>query len=501
MVQDSSRNSGVGANNDRAFRIELDYIRNIFIFISTPFSMPLTNQRKLLLRYLILFIFVCLSVRVAAQNNLIPEDSLPTSDYVYHQIDGYKTHLKKIADNNAAPLDKKIQKQYQKIIEDKNSDMIDRLNGGEFLFDSTIYPYLYGVFKNVVEANGLDINTFHFFVSRSLEVNAYTYEDGTIVCNLGLLNIIENESQLAMIFSHELSHYLLKHSNIAITKYLETLNSDELLAQLKDIQKGIYNTKEQMENLMMADVFNRRKHSRSQETSADSSGMILFSKTGYNSSSLPRIFDLFDSCQINVTPICTMRTFFNNEGIATDDNWFTVPKRMSFGAATKKEIIDSLKTHPDCAKRKTATLLFFSQHPKSGIDFIIGNKAQLCRIKNIAFFDEATFIKNQHNLGGYLYQLIQNDTEFPSNTYIKTEIFNTLLSLCNHQKSHTLYVVVAQPYIPDDDKDEYAKLLKIIDNVDLKKLIEITASYYDKNKDLIHTTNESINNLNQLKKM
>src|ERR1700741_1377913 len=168
------------------------------------------TKPKLLLPYLFCALLFT-SLNGYAQNTFVPEDSLPATDYVYNKIDDYKIFLKTISINDAAPLDKKIRKQYLKYIQDKNDDLIGRLNGKEFLFDSVIYPYLYPVFKKVVDANGLDINTFHFFVSRSAEVNANTYEDGTIVCNLGLLNVIENESQLAMVFSHELSHYLLKH--------------------------------------------------------------------------------------------------------------------------------------------------------------------------------------------------------------------------------------------------------------------------------------------------
>jgi|GEM_PF-1998241 hypothetical protein len=457
------------------------------------------TKQKLLLRYLIPFVCVCISVKVSAQDILVPEDSLPATDFVYHQTDDYKAFLKNIADNNAAPLDKKIQKQYLKVIEDKNSDLIDRLNKNEFIFDPVIYPYLYSIFLRAVKSNGLDPNTFHFFVSRSYEANAYTYEDGTIVCNLGLLNIIRDESQLEMVFCHELSHFLLKHSNTALIKQLETLNSDELLEQLKDIQKEQYNTKEQLEKIMLTDVFNRRKHNRAQETAADSLGMILFCKTGYGSNSVPQLFDLFDSCETNDTPLRTMKDFFTAEGLPSDDNWFKARRKMSFGEAPAKEIVDSLRTHPNCTMRKQATLAYFDQHSATGPCFSIGDINTLQQIKNIAFFDEATYIKDNNNLGLYLYDLIQNDAQFPGNNYIKTEIFNTMLSLCMHQHEHTFYKVVNQPYVPDNDKDEYAKLLKILDEVGLRDLISITIAYYEKNEVYIHPSNESITNLNQLK--
>lgn len=446
-------------------------------------------------------LFICL-LQICICNTsaqvLIPVDSLKTDSYVYTKLDDYKLYLDGVTDNNKAALDKKLQSQYSKIIVEKNTSLIKDLKDKNFLFDGTVYIYLNSIFNHVLEQNSLDKSQFHFFVNRSVEPNAYTYEDGTIVCNIGLLNIVENESQLAMVFCHEIGHYLLKHPNAAIIKYLEKMNSPEFIAQLKAIQKQTYNSKAQLETLVMSDVFNRRKHDRSQESAADSIGMILFSKTKYNGSSVPRLFDLLDSSQ-NALNICSIKNFFTQEGISIDENWFKTVKKMSFGSTPKKEIVDSLKTHPDCAKRKIIAEVFFTKSPKPGVDFLIGDKDKLVSIRNTCLFDEATFSKYNSNLGFYFFQLIQNDSRFPGNGYIKTEIFNTLLSFCNHQKSHTLYSVVSTPYVSDDDKDEYAKLLRVLDMVDMKKLIDITSTYYEKNKTLIKTNNQSLTNLNQLK--
>ena len=451
-----------------------------------------------LLRFCALSFFLIFCKNVTAQNIVIPQDTLTGDVHVYQKVDEYKSHLDDITKQNADLLDKKLQKQYTKIIGDKNTDLIKQLNEKGFLFDAEIYPYLSSIFYNIVDKNGLDRNQFHFFVDRTSEVNAYTYEDGTIICNLGLLSIIQNESELTMVFSHEIGHYLLKHTNTALKNYLEKINSDEFAAEVKEIKKETYNTKEKLEKLLEVDVFDRRKHNRLQESAADSLGMILFSKTNYSCATVPHLFDLLDS-SAQASSYCTMQDFFKQEGISVDDNWFSAPKKMSFGAAPKKEIVDSLKTHPDCAKRKIAAEAYFNQHPKTGVDFFVGTPAKLASIKNLAIFDETVYSKDYSNLGFYLYQLIQNNTHFPSNKFIKTEIFNTFLSLCMHQKQHDLYTVVDVPYIPEDDKDEYAKLLRMLDAVSLHKLVEITAGYYDKNKSLINPSSESITNLNQLK--
>lgn len=445
------------------------------------------------------FLFLlCFRPCVHAQNNSTKTVDVKNSDYTYQNIDVYKAFLEKTASENTTLLDKKIRKQYSKIIIGKNTELIKQLNEKEFLFDQTTYPYLNSIFNHVLKKNSLDKNQFHFFVDRTTSVNAYSYEDGTIVCDLGLVSIMENESQIAMVFCHELGHYLLKHVNTAIAKQLEKYNSPEFLAHVKEIQKQKYNTRVQLEGLLINDVFDRRKHSRSQERAADSLSMILFRNTGYNCKTVSRVFDLLDSADSKTT-VCTIQNFFKQERISVNENWLKPAKKMSFGTPEKKEIIDSLKTHPDCTQRKIVMQSFFDKNPKPGADFLTGNFKKLSDVKKAALFDEAAYSKDNDNLGFYFYRLIQNNARFPSNTYIKTEIFGTLLSICKHNKSHTLYTVVSSQYIPEDDKDEYAKLLKLFDSTSLKEMTEITNTYYQNNKSLITASEEAIDNLNKLK--
>ncbi len=52
---------------------------------------------------------------------------------------------------------------------------------------------------------------FRFFVVEDEEVNAGALPDGTVLVNTGLLGAVENESQLAFILSHEISHAIQAH--------------------------------------------------------------------------------------------------------------------------------------------------------------------------------------------------------------------------------------------------------------------------------------------------
>ncbi|MDB5121948.1 MAG: Peptidase family [Mucilaginibacter sp.] len=448
--------------------------------------------------YTLLLYFVSLftcSTASYAQSAARAEDNF--KNHTYQNLTAYISFLSKTADDNTALLDKKLQKEYRGIIAEKNTDLIKELNDKQFLFDTEVAPYLNSIFNHVLEKNGLDKNQFHFFVNRTAGVNAYTYEEGTIVCNLGLLNIMENESQLAMVFCHELGHYLLKHANSSIISQLEIYHSPEFLAKVRSIKKQAYSSRKQLEELYKSDVFDRRKHNRSQERAADSLGIVLFENTFYSGAQVSHIFDLLAAAE-GSPAMGTLTSFFKQENITIDEEWLKPAKKMSFGTI-KQEIVDSLKTHPDCAVRKVMMQACFDKNPKHGQDFLIGNAKKLSDIKKTALFDEAAFSKENDNLSYYFYQLIQGDAMFPANAYIKSEIFATLVSLCRHQKEHTLYTVVSNQYIPEDNRDEYALMLKMFDSIDLATLTDIAAKYYTNNKPFITASPEAINLLKQFK--
>ncbi len=453
---------------------------------------PKPQQYTSLLYFILLF--SCFTPTYA-QNTVAHDDDF--KKHTYQNIAAYTSFLSKTADDNTALFDKKLQKEYNKIITEKNTDLIKELNDKKFLFDMEVLPYLNSIFNHVLEKNGLDKNQFHFFVNRTANVNAYTYEDGTIVCNLGLLNIMENESQLAMVFCHELGHYMLKHANSSIISQLKLYHSAEFLSKVRHIKRQEYNAKKNLEELFKTDVFDRRKHNRSQERAADSLGILLFKNTSYSGVQVSHIFDLLDVAEASAAT-GTLINFFKQENITIDEGLLKPAKKMSFGIV-KQEIIDSLKTHPDCAIRKKVMQAYFDKNPKPGQDFLVGNEKKLSVIKKTALFDEANFSKENDNLSYYFYQLVQSDAAFPANAYIKSEIFATLVSLCQHQKEHTLHTVVSSMYTPADNKDEYALLLKMFDTVDLATLIDMASKYYENNKSSITASAEAINHLKQFK--
>ena len=59
---------------------------------------------------------------------------------------------------------------------------------------------------------------FRFSVVRDESVNAFALPGGPIYIHTGLLELADNEAQLASVLAHEVSHVVLRHSAKAISK-------------------------------------------------------------------------------------------------------------------------------------------------------------------------------------------------------------------------------------------------------------------------------------------
>lgn len=65
--------------------------------------------------------------------------------------------------------------------------------------------------NEMCKANGIDTASVHVLVSRNSEVNAYATVGRHIIVNTGLIEKMDNESQLCAVIGHEIAHLELGH--------------------------------------------------------------------------------------------------------------------------------------------------------------------------------------------------------------------------------------------------------------------------------------------------
>jgi len=130
---------------------------------------------------------------------------------------------------------------------------------------------------------------FQFAVLNDKSINAFALPGGPIFVHTGLLAAIDNESQLAGVLAHEMSHVALRHGTHEATKAVlveapaallgATIGDDSTIAKLA--QEGIA--------LGAQSVL--LKYSRDAEREADLNGTRMMNDAGYNPIEMARFFE------------------------------------------------------------------------------------------------------------------------------------------------------------------------------------------------------------------
>jgi len=131
--------------------------------------------------------------------------------------------------------------------------------------------------------------TFQFAVLNDKSINAFALPGGPIFVHTGLLGAIDNESQLAGVLAHEMSHVALRHGTHEASKAMlvqapaallgATIGDDSTIAKLA--QEGIA--------LGAQSVL--LKYSRDAERDADLNGTRIMNDTGYDPLEMARFFE------------------------------------------------------------------------------------------------------------------------------------------------------------------------------------------------------------------
>ena len=143
---------------------------------------------------------------------------------------------------------------------------------------------------------------FPFFVRivSDKSVNAFALPGGPLFVNTGLIALADNESQLAGVLAHEMSHIRLRHGTNQASKanlvqlplaLLGGVGGDGILGQLAQLGMGVG-----AGSVLM-------KMSRSAETQADYNGAQIMAEAGYNPIEMAQLFQKLEAQEGQARPI------------------------------------------------------------------------------------------------------------------------------------------------------------------------------------------------------
>jgi len=249
--------------------------------------------------------------------------------------------------NNAEKLAKNLAKD-QDVLDEKEAEEMyknsfyilkERVNTGELYFSNELTDYLTKIVDDLLLNEGSLKGKIRVFLTRNPQANAFCLPDGTILVNVGLLNILENESQLAGILSHEITHYKKHHA----------LNQRKKNKDLKD-QKYSNTSSEGV-------LFKMLSYSRENEFESDAGAVNILNGGKYNAAEYPNALKFLMEEQKD-TLKGSLSDFFNTDVFTVDTAIVSkknIKKELNKSVSRSKSLLKlgdvEYETHPDGEKR------------------------------------------------------------------------------------------------------------------------------------------------------
>jgi len=367
-------------------------------------------------------------------------------------------------------------KDYQECYGERWKNIEQKFTQQEIYTAADAQAYLDRLVAEIVKNNPmLNGHPFHCYFSRSAIPNASYIGEGIILFNMGLFYRLADESEAVFILCHEISHCYLQHPEKSIGKYVTTINSDEVQAELRKIKGSEYQKRGRLESLVKGLTFGSRRHSRDHESEADSLAVILMQHTPFapaGSLATLQLLDGIDKNDFNTEG--ALRQAFDSKEYPFKKKWVAREEGLLGGHAhlsEDQEQADSLKTHPDCSKRIVALRPLVGA---GGRRFVM-DSATFVRLQEQFRYEviEYAYTSNHYTEGLFLALQLQKTRD--GDAYLVSRTGKLLLGMYNAQKGHTLSKVVdlPAPYYPEN----YNLLLQWVQNLYLDDLAAINYYY------------------------
>ncbi|MBL4710143.1 MAG: M48 family metalloprotease [Flavobacteriales bacterium] len=381
-------------------------------------------------------------------------------------------------------------KDYKEFHKERHEHLVNKIETGYYIYDDFFYVRLNKILQKIIASNPnyTNLDNTEILVERSVVPNAACYGNGIMVFNLGLISRLQNDDQLAFVISHELSHQILNHVDGSVKNKIDYLDSKEYKNKIKSIKNLEYNNNTVYESFLLDLSLKSSGRTRQKEREADSLAIVLLQNTNYKlneSLNLLAILDISDEPKYADT--IDYKTQFSADSYEFQDAWLLKRNGLAVQQEYDQELIDSLKTHPDCDLRISLLEKNFKLPPlqKHEIESVF---------KEVTIHSDFELIHSDL-LDGRYGRVIENgfvlQNYYPDNDFLTAAIGISLAEIYFAQKNHSLRQFVP---LPDDDYNmNYHRILLMINNIRLSDLKKVTLAYYNKNEGIKSTSHDEQN--------
>ena len=143
--------------------------------------------------------------------------------------------------------------------------------------------------KAIADASGVTDFDWQFTVLETEEQNAFCLPGGKVAVYSGIIDVMNNEAELAFVVAHEVGHAIARHSGERLSwSYIQSLGG--VLVELglnNETASSIYGVGTNLGVML--------PFSRSNESEADLIGLLLMAKAGYNPKASVQFWSRFSS--------------------------------------------------------------------------------------------------------------------------------------------------------------------------------------------------------------
>ncbi len=159
--------------------------------------------------------------------------------------------------------------------------------------DPLIEAYIQNLGTKLLNSSNKHYEDFHFFIVDSTQINAFALPGGYIGVNRGLITAAEDESELAAVLAHEITHVNQRHIARSFEKQ-QQLQLPMIAGVIAGALVSAYNPyagQSLIAGSMAAGNQALINYTRSNEEEADRIGMSVLVKSGYSPYSMGSFFN------------------------------------------------------------------------------------------------------------------------------------------------------------------------------------------------------------------
>lgn len=357
------------------------------------------------------FLFICALNSLGQQQTLDQLKVFQSSD-----LSKYSFDIDKKAKTLAKAQDVLEFEDAYKLYSNALQRISSMINTGDFYINDELTSYLEDMIQQIDPDNDRELGIYRVLLSKSSIPNAFCVVDGTVIVNIGLIGLMENESQLAGVLAHEISHFKKKHS------------LKQVKASLDDSKSG---------RRSYASQYLSMKYSRESEYEADAAGLNLIASSKFNAHEYSKALELVTGSKVDSSDVDVLE-FFKSDAFKLDTSIITEKEvKRILRKSSKKENKtllsgndDLFESHPEGQKRQLAAgeILSSINYKAPSIPL---NSDGFLRYQRIARYE---MVKNDYYRAEYLqglYNSLKLLNLYPKDVFAQNMIVSNLFWLCS----------------------------------------------------------------------